>query len=318
MPSHLKSRVRARMAKTGERWEQALRAVRAADADAAPAPRPYTRTPSRARSVADTAFSIAVVRAEEAPLPEGERLFDDPFAAIFAAAGAHAAESTQRFLDLPFFRDGIRLRTRYIDDAIREGVARGATQVVLLGAGFDARAHRLPELAEPGVRVFEVDTAEQLARKRKLLAAAGVRARRGLAYAPCDFHADDLEGALAAALSKAGFSRERPTVFVLEGVIGYVDDAAIDATLRFMASGGASGSRAVLTYGEGSFAPDTAEERARRAGFGAVGELGGDALWRRYLPGEPHPNAWVTKVATATPAPADLPPARAPAQASKG
>ena len=109
MPSHLKSRVRARMAKTGERWEQALRVVRAADADAAPTPRPYTRTPSRARSVADTAFSIAVVRAEEALLPEGERLFDDPFAAIFAAAGAHAAESTQRFLDLPFFRDGIRL-----------------------------------------------------------------------------------------------------------------------------------------------------------------------------------------------------------------
>jgi O-methyltransferase involved in polyketide biosynthesis len=40
-------------------------------------------------TVADTAFSIALVRAEERLRPEPERLFDDPYAAIFAAAGAH-------------------------------------------------------------------------------------------------------------------------------------------------------------------------------------------------------------------------------------
>ena len=47
-------------------------------------------------TVADAAFSIAVVRAEEANRPEGEQLFADPYARLFVAAGAHAAEATQR------------------------------------------------------------------------------------------------------------------------------------------------------------------------------------------------------------------------------
>ena len=46
-------------------------------------------------TVADTAFAIAVVRADEADLPSAERLFEDPFAQIFASAGAHAAEGTK-------------------------------------------------------------------------------------------------------------------------------------------------------------------------------------------------------------------------------
>src|SRR5687767_12433741 len=42
----------------------------------------------------------------------------------------------------------LALRTRVIDDALLEGLAAGARQLVLLGAGLDARAHRLPQLAE--------------------------------------------------------------------------------------------------------------------------------------------------------------------------
>jgi O-methyltransferase involved in polyketide biosynthesis len=59
---------------------------------------------ARTKTVADTAFSIAAVRAAEEGRPPRERLFDDPYARHFLAAGAHAAENTQRFLDLPFFR----------------------------------------------------------------------------------------------------------------------------------------------------------------------------------------------------------------------
>src|ERR1700690_1707782 len=85
--------------------------------------------------------------------PPSERLFEDPYASFFAAAGAHAHESTQRFLDLPFFRDGVRLRTRYIDDAVREGLNAGLDQVVLLGAGFDARGLRMAGVDARGASV---------------------------------------------------------------------------------------------------------------------------------------------------------------------
>jgi methyltransferase (TIGR00027 family) len=302
MPSHLKDLVHARMEKTGESYQQALRHVRAqevgARGESSHAGRHGERL-ERSRTVADTAFSIAVVRAEEGDRPGAERLFDDPYAHLFAAAGEHAAENTQRFLDLPFFREGVRLRTRFIDDAVRDGLADGLDQVVLLGAGFDARGLRIREIEKRRVRVYEVDTAEQLARKRKVLSAAGITIPANIVYVPFDFDTADYEAALAAALEAQGFRRRAGAVFVWEGVIGYIGIDEIDRNLHFMASEGGPRGRLVFTYGEGTFDPDTAAERARRAGFGACEEFAGDELWRRYLPGEPDAHAFLMKLGLA-------------------
>jgi methyltransferase (TIGR00027 family) len=304
MPSHRKERVHARMEKTGESYEQALRQVRAQETrppEAAPAREiPYTKSPARALSVADTAFSIAVVRAEEAEKPECERLFVDPFASIFAAEGEHAAEATQRFLDLPFFRDGVRLRTRFIDDFVREGIASGLDQLVLLGAGFDSRGLRMPEVAAGSVSVYEIDTPDQLRRKRSVLANAAVRLPPHVTDVPFDFLADDLESELASALEVKGFRRGAGAMFVWEGVIGYIDDASIDRSLRLMANVGGARSRLVFTFGLNSFDPERAADRLRRHGFSECRELGGDDLWRQYLPGDPHPTAWVMKIGVAS------------------
>lgn len=300
MPSHLKSLVRARMTKTGESYEQALRHVRAQETRASTPPERNEERVARSRTVADTAFSMAVVRAQEGERPEAERLFSDPFAHVFADAGAHAAESTQRFLELPFFHDGVRLRTRFIDDAVREALAAGLDQIVILGAGFDARGLRMPEIAARSARVFEVDTSEQLARKRKLLAAARIGVPAGIAFVPVDFDAPDLEASLAAALETKGFRRGAGAVFVWEGVIGYIGLDEVERFLRFMVNEGGPRARVVFTFGVLTFDPETATDFARRAGFGACEELGGDELWRRYLPGEPHPNAFAMKVGVAT------------------
>src|SRR5690349_10880739 len=51
--------------------------------------------------------------------------------------------------------DMIALRTAAIDTAVRDAIAAGAKQLVVLGAGYDGRAWRMPELT--GVKVFEVD-----------------------------------------------------------------------------------------------------------------------------------------------------------------
>jgi methyltransferase (TIGR00027 family) len=304
MPSHLKGLVRARMEKTGESYEQALRHVRTqedrARLDGPPADAAYLKSEERAASVADTAFMVAAVRAEEAARAEAERLFEDPYAAIFAPHGAHVAEATQRFLDLPFLRDGVRLRTRYVDDAVREGLAAGLGQVVVLGAGFDARGLRMPEIAERDARVYEVDTTHQLDRKRAALRDAGVNAGARIAYVPFDFHATPFEETLASSLAAKGFRPGAGAVFVWEGVIGYLDRTAIDRTLRFVVNRGGPRSRLAFTFGEGSFDPGTADESLARAGFGAWTVLDGDALWRRHLPGDPHPAASVMRVGTAT------------------
>ena len=250
-------------------------------------------------SVADTAYSIAVVRAEETERPEGERLFSDPYAHHFAGAGAHAAEATQRYLDLPFFRDGIRLRTRYIDDAVREGLASGLTQLVLLGAGFDARGHRMPEVVERCVKVFEVDVPSQLERKRAVLDAAGIPLPEHVTYVPFDFANDDIEAPLTEALVAKGFRKGAGAMFVWEGVIGYITSEMIDASLAFMAHSGGPATRVVFTFSDIVFDPRPALERIRGAGFTRFEEHDFDAIWRRYLPGAPPMLASYSKMGVA-------------------
>jgi methyltransferase (TIGR00027 family) len=248
---------------------------------------------------ADTAFAMAIVRADEALRPAGERLFEDPYAALFAARGGHADEGTQRFLSLPFFRDAIRLRTRYVDDALRDGLAAGLTQVVLLGAGFDTRGLRMGEIVERRAAVFEVDTPDQLARKREALVAAGVTSATAIAYVPFDFDAPDLETALPAALAAHGFDDHAGALFVWEGVIGYIALAAVEGTLRLVARACGSGGRLVFTYGEGAFAASTAVAAAAAAGFEACDEESLEDLWRRYVAGAAPPGLAIAKVATA-------------------
>jgi methyltransferase (TIGR00027 family) len=296
MPSHLKDHVRARMEKTGESYQRALEHVRAQETrETAPSeakPRPLTSE--------DTAFSIAVVRAEESSKPEPERLFEDPYAALFAEDGAHAAEGTQRYLDMPNFREGIRLRTRFIDDFVREGLAAGLDQVVILGAGFDMRALRMPEIAARGARVYEVDSPRQLERKRACLTRNRVKLPRHVAYVPFDYDARDIEADLAPLLEAEGFRPGAGALFVWEGVIGYISWAATEASLRFMARAGGPGTRLVFTYSDASGDRPTAAERARQAGFTSCQGQGADELWPRYLPGDPHPNAWVQRLGTAS------------------
>jgi methyltransferase (TIGR00027 family) len=214
-------------------------------------------------TAADTAFAIAAVRADE------QELFSDPYAARFAALGAHASSGTQRFLSLPFFRDGIRLRTRFIDDTLRAALADGVRQIVLLGAGFDARAHRIAG----GARYFEIDLADQLCRKREVLAR-----EPWIADIVCDLTAD-YEVPLTRALADAGFEHSR-TFVIWEGVTTYIGAAATDRTLRFLST---IATEVVFDVGAQFAFPS-------RSAFTFESHTG-DALWRRYLPGDPHAGA---------------------------
>ena len=98
-----------------------------------------------------TAFVIASIRALE---PEkSPRLFDDPCAEWFSNDRARSA-ARQMDAAFPPSTTMVRIRTRYFNRFVERGIAAGARQVVLLGGGFDMRAHNL---ARPGVAFFEVD-----------------------------------------------------------------------------------------------------------------------------------------------------------------
>lgn len=250
-------------------------------------------------TVADTAYSIAQIRADEDRLPEADRLFVDPYARVFAAAGEHAREATARFLALPFFAEAIRLRTRFNDDAVRAALGSGARQVVLMGAGFDMRALRIQEIHRARALAFEVDFSQQLDTKRRLLGDAGVELPAHVRYVACDFLADDFETPLEAALVENGFVLATPTVFVLEGVLPYIGQRGFERTLRFMAKVSGPGSSVVFELADGFFAPETAGACVARCGFAAFEETGFDELARRWLPSADHPAAGIIRAGIA-------------------
>lgn len=208
-----------------------------------------------------TASCVAAIRALHAAMPAPYNLAPDPGAvdlvspllalpARAAARAPRAAASMYRALDAVCFGllQHVALRTAAIDDALRESLDRGASQLVLLGAGLDNRAERLSELAR--VAVFEVDHPNMQRHKRERLDHAQRRPiaaggeRRRVTLVPVDFERDRLEQSLLA----AGLAASEPSFWIWEGVTVYLTPDAISETLRAIAALSPPGSRLALTY----------------------------------------------------------------------
>ena len=84
------------------------------------------------------------------------------------------------------------LRIRYAEDRLREAVAAGAAQYVILGAGLDTFSLRQGELAER-LRIYEVDHPGSQAMKRQRLIAINGSVPANLVLVPVDFETDRLD-----------------------------------------------------------------------------------------------------------------------------
>jgi methyltransferase (TIGR00027 family) len=202
-----------------------------------------------------TAAWVAAMRGLGAFLPERLRLVDDPYGLRFARAlralrdGSSAERRGRRTAPL-WMRGYVRrfavymqLRTRVIDDDVAAFAAAGGRQLVLLGAGFDCRAWRLAALA--GVTVYEVDHPATQAKKRSIMAAERTPAR--VVFVPWDFEHEQLS-ALPERLRREGHDRGAATMTILEGVVMYLTEPALDATFACIASYSPAGSRLAMTY----------------------------------------------------------------------
>jgi len=176
--------------------------------------------------------------------------FQDPTARVFLnekgkrslAKTMHAARKGGiRLESARVMADLIALRTAAIDTAVRDAIAAGATQLVILGAGYDGRAWRMPELA--GVRVFEVDHPATQGDKRAHLSelppATGL-----VSFVSIDFERESL----GAVLDRAGHDRSSPTCWIWEGVVMYLTRDAMRATAGGIAGRSAPGSTLIVNY----------------------------------------------------------------------
>ncbi|MEZ4390870.1 MAG: SAM-dependent methyltransferase [Polyangiales bacterium] len=201
--------------------------------------------------------------------PFGARVLGDRFAALLDAAARAPAPLRAALWGplLPLLPWAIymQVRTRAFDDALAEFAGAGGAQVVILGAGFDARADRLGALA--GARFFEVDHPATQSEKRARFGAT-TRATR----LPWDFERDATRD-LPAALIAAGLDPDAPTFTLLEGVTMYLSRSAFDATLDAVRGYSAPGSRLGFNYVERDLVERPGAGAALVGGFvRAVGE----------------------------------------------
>ena len=200
-----------------------------------------------------TAVSTAVLRALERYVAPDQRLFDDPFArplcgpllstllSLFAVRPLREWAFRHSERRAPGTVGLLLCRFAYLDDVLRDALADGVRSVVILGAGLDSRAYRVPGAV--AARVFEVDHPSVLEVKK-------TRLQRHLGTLPSHvrFVAVDFETLdLAAALAPSGFDPGTRTLFLWEGVSQYISREALHDTLRFVGRS-APGSRLAFSY----------------------------------------------------------------------
>ena len=237
-------------------------------------PAPMVRREGDSWGIADgvgrTALGVAMARAWEssAELP----LFIDPYAQLFldAAGGLGSEPPPERRTSITNYAAA---RTKWFDEFFIAAGSAGITQVVILAAGLDARAWRLPWLSD--TVIYEVDQPKVLAFKAETLASSG--ARPAVGYVPV---AVDLRDDWPHALTAAGFDYTEPTAWSLEGLLPYLPADAQDRLFEQITLYSARGSRvAVEAFSPAFFEPANLARMTRmRATAAAVGEQSDD-LW---------------------------------------
>jgi methyltransferase (TIGR00027 family) len=142
-------------------------------------------------------------------------------------------------------RPSLIARTRFFDERVLAAISAGIRQVVIAGAGYDDRALRF---RAPGVRFFELDHPDTQTDKARRL--RSIKSGSKPVLAPADFRRDDAARVLAA----SGHDAERPTLFVCEGLLVYLDRPTcvrLLAALRSRAAPGSELAVSLATHREG-------------------------------------------------------------------
>jgi methyltransferase (TIGR00027 family) len=136
----------------------------------------------------------------------------------------------------------VNARTKHMDAIVKQAALEGIEQVVNLGAGYDSRAYRFHR-AMPGVKFFEIELPAMVNEKKRRVKSLLGGLPDYVTYVPIDFNSQTIPGEL----TKAGYSADRKTMFIWEGVTYYISEEAVNGTLEFITAA-APGSSVVFDY----------------------------------------------------------------------
>ncbi|HEY3272558.1 MAG TPA: class I SAM-dependent methyltransferase [Methanocella sp.] len=196
---------------------------------------------------------MAMIRAGESRRPEGERICYDPYAIRFIGPEfmkLMSLDPAQRDAviaklesGMPGLTNSVLARVRFFDDVVQSSLDGGLEQLVILGAGYDARAYRIEGLKN--VRVFEVDHPDTMSVKMEK-----IKDIFGSLPGHVSYVSTDLEiGNLRARLAECGYDQAKKTLFIMEGLLVYLAAPAVDDILSFILHSSGRGSFVAFDYG---------------------------------------------------------------------
>lgn len=195
-----------------------------------------------------TALGIVAIRAIERERPPAERIVNDPYARHMVGEYLHRMIYNFSKLGLserraPGVVGWLLARERAIDDYLLRMAEEGLEQLVILGAGYDARAYRFARKLK-GAQVFEVDTPATQAAKRERVEMFIDEVDLALTFVPVDFETQSL----AVELLGAGYDPTRKSLHLIQGVLPYLTADAVDRLLEFCRAQSGAGSAVVFDY----------------------------------------------------------------------
>lgn len=207
----------------------------------------------RERRPSQTASAVALIRALADQGLTDVPGFEDPVVHRLLSRGWSAALTliARRLRGMPPAKrarvlarlSAVPLRMLAIDVELERAVALGRRQVASVGAGLDTRAFRMKALS--AAHFFEIDHPATQAFKQGKAAGLSPVVEK-LTYVPVDLERD----ALSTCLLSAGHRPDEPTAWIWEGVVMYLSDEALRATLRALADASAPGSVLLVNYME--------------------------------------------------------------------
>lgn len=198
------------------------------------------------------ALQIAGMRMNETHRPEDEQVFQDPYAESFFPEDIRdmvrntdllKAELAKYEAMMPGVNGALAARIRYIDECLADATQSGFKQMVIIGAGYDTRAHRIPGVKEK-IRVFEIDHPLTQEVKINTIREIFGDLPSHVAYLPVEFGKDRLDETLL----QSEYDSRLKTLFIAEGLLMYIPPPAVDALLAFIRDASGPGSAVVADY----------------------------------------------------------------------
>lgn len=199
------------------------------------------------------AEGMAMHRLAETMLPEDVRIFSDPYAVhfinpeILKFAAEHPREAEQKVQEMenqfPGLGNSIRARVSYFDLVLKECISHDITQLIILGAGYDTRPYRIPEI-DNNFKVFEVDHPDTQSFKKEIITRILGKLPGNVTYIPLNLETGDLD----LAISSTCFSELKKTLVIMEGLIMYLSSDSIHRIFSYFSQRCPVGSKILFDY----------------------------------------------------------------------